>query len=254
MSSETGFERWLDRFEAPERTVCTINRTQPEPVQNLVSEAFTDQPVAVEDVEVPSDAEDVVVVVEDGDVVATSSLESLMESFLTINSDSFRTGTTGFEDGVPEVLTALDETVFEVRGYPASNKEKLLLTVISRHVERRALDGGEGTIRTLFQRLSRIDDERGTREVYHQLTDADLDFHVYGRADNWSPPPDSDLVVHEGASAPYRDSWCVVYRPPEGGPGHAALVAVKTDDNEWRGAWTYDREYVAEIDDYAATL
>jgi len=254
MSRETGFERWLDRFEAPERTVYTVNRTHPDPVQNLLADSFANQPVEVGDVDTPADAENVVVVVEDGDVIATSPLDALMNAFLTINTDSYRTSTAGFaDDDIPEVLTALDETVFDVRGYPASNKEKLLLTIISRHVERRALDVGAGTIRSLFQRLSRIDDERGTREVYDSLTDTDLDVHVYG-----TPGPDDpgnpNLIVHEGASVPYRDSWCVVFRPPEGESGHAALVAVRTGDNVWEGAWTYDPEYVEAIDDYVATL
>ena len=79
MPRETGFERWLDRFEAPERTVRTINRTQPGPVQYLLDEAFSNQPVAVEDVAVPDGTEDVVAVVEDGEVVATAGEKSTVD-------------------------------------------------------------------------------------------------------------------------------------------------------------------------------
>jgi hypothetical protein len=253
MSERTGFESWLDGLDAPARTVCTVNRTQPEPVQSLLEETFVDQPVSVAERSLPAAGTDLVVVIEDGEVVASTALDDLLDAFLQLNSDSFVTGSRGLDAETPPVLTALDGTEFVVRGYPASNKEKLLLTVISRHVERLALTVGDGTIRTLFQTLSRIDDERGTREVYERLAATSLDVHLYGRA-GWAPPPEMDVQIHEGESAPYRDSWCVVFRPPPGQRGHAALVAVRTGEGVWRGAWTYDRERVEDLDAYVAGL
>jgi DICT domain-containing protein len=57
------------------------------------------------------------------------------------------------------------------------------LIVISRYIERHAWQAGEGTLRTSFQRLSRIDDERGTREMYETLAGTDVRTHVYGIPD-----------------------------------------------------------------------
>jgi DICT domain-containing protein len=57
------------------------------------------------------------------------------------------------------------------------------LIVISRYIERHAWQAGEGTLRTSFQRLSRIDDERGTREMYETLAGTDIRTHVYGIPD-----------------------------------------------------------------------
>jgi hypothetical protein len=52
-----------------------------------------------------------------------------------------------------------------VWGSPASNSEKLPLIVISRYIEQLAWQHETGRLRSSFQRLSRLDDERGTRRV-----------------------------------------------------------------------------------------
>jgi hypothetical protein len=174
----------------------------------------------------------------------------MMDAFLLVNSDRYITGKSGFEgDSAPDVLTALDDVVFDLRGYPASNKEKLLLILISRYIERLALADGEGRIRSTFQRLSRLDDERGTRMIYETLSASPVDVHVYGRP-GWTPPDSLDVTVHTGTSTDYRQSWCVVFVPENPDGTHAALVALETDQNVWRGMWTYDPERVRRVDRY----
>jgi len=257
---DTAFGRWLDAFDAPERTVCTVNRTEPDAVQGLLEEVFAEQPVDLADVSLPDADDDLVVVLENGKVAAVSPLAAVMDAVLLTNSDAYRTSDVGVApDDVPDVLPALDETLFEVRGYPASNKEKLLLTVLSRYVEGRALAAGDGTLRTLFQRLSRVDDERGTRQVYERLAAAGVDVHLYGVPD-WSPPADLDVTVHGGTTEEYRESWCVVFEPADGDgdaptESPAALVAERHGGtNYWRGALTLDPTVVEEIAGYVATL
>ncbi|MFB6256254.1 MAG: DICT sensory domain-containing protein, partial [Haloplanus sp.] len=190
----------------------------------------------------------IVALCKDGEVSAVSSLQELMQSFLLVNADRFKTGTEGFDDDVPDVLRGMDETLFDLRGYPASNKEKLLLILISRHIERRAYESGTGTIRSAFQYLSRLEGELGTKKVYERLAGRTIDVHVYGVPD--AIPEQLNATVHGGTSDEYRNSWCVVFRPPEG-PG-AALIAHQQEANRWEGFWTYDRDTVERADRYLA--
>ncbi|WP_251330092.1 DICT sensory domain-containing protein [Haloplanus pelagicus] len=234
-------------------SLLTVNRTRPEQVQNLLADAFATGSVELSERSLPSD-DDLLVLREDGEITAVSSLDRVMRSFLLVNGDQFTTSTRGFDEDVPAVLTGMDGTLFDLRGYPDSNKEKLLLVVISRHIERRAYEAGEGTLRATFQRLSRLEDESGTRQVYERLAGRPLDVHVYGVPDE--SPTWLDATVHAGTTHEYRRSWCVVYRPPtrggvdDPGPGPAALVAHQRAPNRWRGFWTYDRERVERIHRY----
>jgi len=153
--------------ESPDRHLVVINRESPDPVRNLLDSMLTDQAVSITDIETAADERDVVALVEDGKVLARSTLDELLESVLLINSDLYKTGAIELDEVVlPDVLKGLDEVPFRLRGYPASNKEKLLLIVVSRVIERIAAETGGGTLRSSFQRLSRLRDERGTFEVY----------------------------------------------------------------------------------------
>ena len=201
---------FFDELESPDRHLVVVNRSSPDPVRNLLDSLLDGQPVSVSEVEsdAASDA-DVVALVEDGDVIARSTLDELLESVLLINSDLYKTGTVGLDEiELPDVLRGLDEVPFRVRGYPASDKEKLLLILVSRVIERIAAERGDGTLRASFQRLSRINDERGTNAVYERVAETGVDVHVYGVGDpeELSALP---LTVHTGTSYPYRRSWFV---------------------------------------------
>ncbi|MFC7173385.1 DICT sensory domain-containing protein [Haloplanus litoreus] len=128
----------------------------------------------------------------------------MIQSFLLVNADRFKTSAWGFDDAVPSVLTGMDGTLFDLRGHPASNKETLLLVLISRHIERLAHEAGVGTVRSAFQRLSRLEDEFGTRQVYERLSGRTPDVHVYGVPDE--SPTLRDATVHGGAGEEYRNS------------------------------------------------
>jgi hypothetical protein len=177
----------------------------------------------------------------------------LLESVLLINSDLYKTGAIELDAvALPDVFAGLDEVPFRVRGYPASNKEKLLLIVVSRVIERIAAEHGAGTLRASFQRLSRLDDERGTRSVYERVAGTGVDVHVYGvgDADSLSPLP---VTVHTGTSYAYRRSWFVVFTPPDGADGdHVALLALEDEPNVWEGFWTFRPELVTRIERYIA--
>jgi hypothetical protein len=247
-ASPSGIRDFFDDVSRGDVSLVTVNRTHPEPVQELLADAFDTQSVDLAERSLPQDDDDFVALRREGRVTAVSPLRKLMQSFLLVNADRFKTGTKGFDDDIPDVLKGMDETLFDLRGYPASNKEKLLLILISRHIERLAYEAGEGTIRSTFQQLSRLEDELGTKKVYERLAGRTVDVHVYGVPDKM--PGGLDVTAHGGTSGEYRNSWCVVFRPPE---GHgAALIAHQQEPNRWEGFWTYDGDTVARADRYLA--
>ena len=72
-------------------------------------------------------------VISDGQRLAASSVDELFQSLLLVNSDVYITGSRPLADcKLPDVLSALDEIPFLVRGYPESDTEKLLLIAVSR--------------------------------------------------------------------------------------------------------------------------
>ena len=244
---------FFDELESPGRHLVLLNRSSPDPVRKLFDSLLDGQQVSISETVDPESDDDVVALVEDGAVVARSSLDELLESVLLINSDLYKTGAIGLDEvALPDVFEGLDEVPFRVRGYPASNKEKLLLIIISRVIERIAAEHGDGTLRASFQRLSRIDDERGTRSVYERVADTGVDVHVYGvgDVDDLSISP---ITVHTGTTYPYRSSWFVVFTPPDGTDGdHAALLALEDEPNVWDGFWTFRPELVTRIERYIA--
>lgn len=193
--------------------------------------------------------DDLFLVMRDGRVVASSPMGTLKDTLLMVNADFYKTGTRLVgEIDVPDVILELSNTVFTLEGYPKSNTEKLVLTLMARYIEQQALAQQTGTLRTSFQKLSRLDDERGTRQFYEQLGQTEgLAVHVYGVPD-WEPPTELGLVSHGVGDAELRKSWFVVHR---GDTGHdVAMLAIKTKPNTWEGYWTFDTDDIRDIDRY----
>ena len=318
-------EQLLDRFDGVERSIVVVNRTDPDPVLNMLADTFGEGPVTVTDGSLAGDAgtgserrdarpdgagvtgesglsaerltmrsdeagegpvidvdalrrndavpfdgddpsavENLALLVEGDEVVAGSTLGELGDAVLFVNSDLYITGTRSLEDvDLPAVVSRLSETTFTLRGYPESNRQKLLLITISRFIERAAWVAGDGTLRSSFQRLSRLDDEVGTREVYESVADAGVDTHLYGVPDDL--PRGLDAVIHGGDDRDFTRSWFVVYRPPEGPrsvadevrtdlrrgiEGGVGLLAVEAEPRMWRGTWTFDETRVRELNRY----
>ena len=314
--------RLIETFDSAHRSLVVVNRTEPDPIRNMLADTFGEGSVEIFDREIgggnddgdrgedgdsgdrsnrdeeggdaPDDREwhetvqtllgdggadldvdalakraasgddaesvsNLVLLVEDGELVASSSLEALVQAILLLNSDLYITGARELSEvDLPAVLTGLSETVFTLRGYPESNRQKLLLITISRFIERAASEAGGGTLRSSFQRLSRLEDEVGTRDVYEEVVERGVDTHVYGVPD--SVPENLGATVHGGRTRNYTDTWFVVFRP-DGGAEHVsadtnlqraseggiALLAVEVDDRLWKGVWTYDTERVERI-------
>lgn len=229
-------------------TVQIVNRTDPEPMLDMLQALFDGLSVDLTEEQLAGTGDDRVVLLRDGEVVETSPLNDLKTTLLMVNSDLYRMGTVSLTDiTIPAVIKRLSGSIFSLRGFPASNVEKLVLILMSRYIESRAWKAGAGTLRTSFQRLSRLHDEGGTWRVYQKLGETDgLNTHVYGIPD-WAPPTDTGLSAHGILNEAITESWFVVHRVPDG-PG-AAMIALSTARNEWKGFWTFDEAEIRAIDD-----
>jgi hypothetical protein len=248
---------FITEFPVSEKTLLVVNRTTADPLIDLLNDAFSNQSVTITERQIPDGTDDLVCLIDNGHVVATSSFEQLQNSFLLVNVDRYRTGVQARNPGqFPDVLTGLTETEFTVAGFPVSNNEKLLLVMISRFIEQLALTTGQGELHSTFQRLSRLDDEYGTRKMYEWLGDSGTETHVYGVRDDPEAVADLDVVVHSGDTEAYQRSWVVTFSPGEAHatvdsePTHAALVAIEIGPNVWRGLWTYDSTHVERLLSY----
>jgi hypothetical protein len=229
-----------------------VNRTEPDPVQRLFEQVFDEQ-IFISEEQLPDEAADVVLLLRDDEVVAVSSLASVMDSVLLVNSDIFRTGTAGLDQNrLPDVLANLDNTRLTLRGYPASNKQKLLFIAISREIEARALEADDGRLDAGFQHLLRIRDEFGTQQVYERLGRSNVETHVYGTTGrDWMMDAGmtEDLHVAIKDTDVYRRCWFVVHSSPDSRT-QAAFVAWEHEPNVWVGGWTYDPAKVRPIHQY----
>ncbi|WP_435365989.1 DICT sensory domain-containing protein [Haloarchaeobius sp. DYHT-AS-18] len=253
-----------------DRTLTVVNRTEVDLVQGMLEDLFEGQPVSVTESTDETDLTSDRVLVdggqvdrdrvgEDGEQVESgdsgfSSLDSIGNAVLFVNSDTYISGSRAIDEvETPDALVALADTPFSVVGYPDTRKQKFLLIEMSRYIEARAWRAGAGTVHSGFQKLSRINDERGTRDVYDQLASTGLDVHIYG-IPNWSPAAGSSIRAHGTAGdEELLRSWFVIYEHAADPSENAALVCYETGRNEWEGFWTFDSDRVADVSDYVAT-
>lgn len=242
---------FICEFPSKEYQIAVANTDRPQPMINMFEDAF-EKNVDTLDIELESVDKNVVLLLDsDKNVVATSPLEEIENTILLVNSDLYRTGSVGLDKlEVPDVLEELTDTNFQVSGYPESNKEKLPLIVISRRIEQYAYYKDGGTLRSSFQRLSRLKDESGTYRVYRSISETDTDVHIYGIPDVVPDMNDLDLTVHGGLKDDFKNSWFVSY---ENEDFCVALAAYEIRPNYWNSVWTFDRDKVQQLNEHIRT-
>ncbi|WP_256301228.1 DICT sensory domain-containing protein [Haloarchaeobius salinus] len=252
-----GLRQLIERVEGESRTLTVVDRQSSDIVQGMLDDLFDEQPVdVVEDGGEDSVPNDTVVVSRTDGSTVHSSLESIQNTILFVNSDTYISGSRDLDEvDTPEAILGLADTVFTVEGYPDTRKQKFLLIELSRYIEARAWRHGVGELHSSFQYLSRLRDERGTHEVYRALGATDLDVNIYG-LDDAAVPPDIDANVHTNAvDEDLRRAWFVVYTHPSDPSESAALVCYRLPAEDgrigpWKGFWTFDADRVAGVRSY----
>lgn len=252
-----GLRELIERVEGESRTLTVVDRQASEIVQGMLDDLFDDQPVdVVEDGGAGTVPSDTVVVSRTDGSAFSSSLESLQNAILFVNSDTYISGSRDLEAvETPEAILGLADTVFTVKGYPDTRKQKFLLIELSRYIEARAWEHGVGELHSSFQYLSRLRDERGTQEVYRSLGESDVDVNIYGIADAPVPANIDAEVYTDSDDEEVLRSWFVVYTHPSEPDESAALVCYRLPAEDgrigpWKGFWTFDPERVENVRSY----
>lgn len=179
--------------------------------------------------------------VPDRDAVAISTIDEFDGDFVLVDPGFRVVGTLPREElAVPEFVVRVDEATFGV-----AEGNKRLLNWMSRHIEGLALRRGAGRLLTGVQELSRLREEPRTHRTYRELAASGVETHVFGAGDG--TPRDGEPTLHASDAAEIAASWFVVFRDGDAG---AALVAVETDPNVYRGFWTFEQGLVDDAADY----
>lgn len=134
----------------------------------------------------------------------------------------------------------LDQTVFVTL-----DRRQLLAT--SREIEDRAWRTGRGRLHVGFQSVTAFEAQA---TLYRDLAaTSDVDVHVYvpdGAPDGYLD--DAPLTAHTDVDTELARYWFVLF--DAGGDSQScALVAEATDEDHYRGVWTYDPDLVARAFD-----
>lgn len=209
----------------------------------MIGKMFSNQKINVQ----LGEQNDSTVVVKNGDSkIAESPVKEIGKSILYTNSDQYKTQRNQMEElKFPEAILSLEDKTFNLKGYPKSYNEKLILIAISRYIEQLSYKHG-GIHHATFQNISRINDEKGTKQVYEELNEKVDELHIYGILDK---KPDLDFIptYHFGSSNVYKYSWIVIHLSEN---YSAALAAIedKNKSNEWDAIWTFNREKVIKLE------
>lgn len=240
-------ENLTEQLESNSETNYSVTVNQEdnsELLYKMIDKMFSNQSVKVR----KGDLNDNTIVVnKDGEDISTSSLDTLKNSILYTNSDQYKTQRNQMNKlKFPESILKLQNKKFELKGYPKEYNEKLILIAISRYIEQLSYNHG-GIHHSTFQKLSRIDDEKGTKEIYESLSGRVDELHLYGELDKF-PELGTKPTFHFGSTDAYKYSWIVLHLSEE---NCAALVAFENKDrfNEWDAIWTFDREKVITIEE-----
>jgi hypothetical protein len=252
-----GLLQFIERVEGDSRTMTVVDRQASDIVQGMLDDLFDEQPVDVlEDGTADGSSADTVVISGTDGTTFSSSLESIQDTILFVNSDTYISGARGL-NGVdtPEALLGLADTVFTVQGYPDTSKQKFLLIELSRYIEARAWEHGVGELHSSFQYLSRLRDERGTHDVYRSLGETDVDVNIYGIEDETIPSDIDATTYTDAAVEELRRAWFVLYTHPTDPAESAALVCYQLPGEDgrlgpWKGFWTFDADRIEDVRTY----
>jgi len=255
-----GLRQFIERVEGESRTLTVVDRQASDIVQDMLDDLFEEQPVdVVEDGGPDAVPGDTVVVSRRDGSAFSSSLESLQNAILFVNSDTYISGARDLEAvDTPAAILGLADTVFTVEGYPDTRKQKFLLIELSRYIEARAWDHGVGELHSSFQYLSRLRDERGTHDVYRSLGETDVDVNIYGIEDTTVPSDIDANVYSDHDDEDLRRAWFVVYTHPSDQDESAALVCYRLPGEDgavgpWKGFWTFDPDRIEDVRRYITT-
>jgi hypothetical protein len=190
-----------------------------------------------------SKPDDYITIQSGSDHELTTNIEALWNS---ISTTAEMLGNTSSNN--PDQSTIIDR----IGGVTFTSHDKQRLLTISRHIERRVQQIGDGTLHTCFQRFSRFEADLRTHIYYNILARSGVDVYLYGM-------PDTELQHVDELTAVGVDNdeiaatWMVTFDGNGTDSDKAALLAQEKAPDDWTGFWTFDPTIVDDVIEYIIT-
>lgn len=236
---------FVEEVTETNKTLTVFVADEDDPVFAEVERFFGVQNVTVRRQLVdPDGPRDFVVLHQDGDPVAVSTLSDLRDSLFLRGADSKVPSDASLAEGrTPDVVRSMGNTTFTAAG-----GEAMLLTQISHHVLELAHRTGRGRIHVGIGPRSSLEYDPERTGAFGKLADAGVEVHLYGPgADGVSDPR---VEIHD-ATGEGEDCRFAVF---DGGGDDArkvAMVAIDPEGERYSGFWTFE---AALVDDVLAYL
>ncbi len=229
---------FVDDVREREKTLTVF--TDEESIVEELREFFEVQNIAVRRGQVEGDApDDFVVLHQEGEAVAVSTLSDVRESLFLgggVGTDTRRLQVDAAE--TPDVIGSLGNTTFTADG-----EDDHLLAQIAHYIADLAFRTGAGAVHTDASRIT-VGTGPRTRasDVDRKLLEAGVEVHVYG------DPEDTveGTVLHGVDAAEFERARFVVF-DGDGDDADKAALVVTTGDGNYRGFWTFEAKIVDEI-------
>ncbi len=226
---------FVDDVREREKTLTVF--TDEESIVEELREFFEVQNIAVRRGDVEGDApEDFVVLHQEGDAVAVSTLSDVRGSLFLGGSVGDARGLQVADGETPDVIGSLGNTTFTADG-----EDDNLLAQIAHYIADLAFRTGAGAVHTDDSRITAGVGPR-TRDVDRKLLEAGVEVHVYGAPETTI----EDSVVHEADASEFEHARFVVF-DGDGDDADKAALVVTTRNGDYRGFWTFEAKIVDEI-------
>jgi hypothetical protein len=236
----------VDEVKEGEKTLTVFTRAEDDRLVAEVEQFFEVQNITVrwEHVD-PESPKDFVVLHQDGDPVAVSTLADVRDSLFLHESDPETPADTSLSEAeTPDVVNSLGNTTFAADG-----DDGMLLTQLSHYIVELAYETGAGRLHVGVGTLPDLGFAVDSRGVVEKLVRAGVEVHVYGDDGD----AEGDGVVLHDAEGESTDCRFVAFDGGGEDARKAAMVAVDPEDGRYRGFWTFEVDLVDDVTRFVET-
>jgi hypothetical protein len=235
---------FVDEVTEGEKTLTVFTAEEDDRLVAEVEQFFGVQNITVRWERVDTDGpEDFVVLHQDGDPVAVSTLSDVRDSLFLQEQRRGPPGGDSLARGeTPDVIRSLGNTTFATDG-----DDRMLLTQISHYILELAHETGGGRLHVGVGPLSDLAFALDDRAMFGKLARAGVEVHLHGG--NAAGTREGEVVAHD-AVGETDDCRFVVFDGDGENARKAAMVAIDPDGESYRGFWTFEAALVDDVTAY----
>lgn len=235
---------FVDDVTEGEKTLTVFTAEEDDRLVAEVEQFFGVQNITVRWEHVDTEGpKDFVVLHQDGDPVAVSTLSDVRDSLFLRERDRKVPAETSLVRGkTPDVIRSLGNTTFAADG-----DDRMLLTQISHYILELAHETGGGRLHVGVGPLSDLAFALEDSDMFGKLARAGVEVHVYGG--ETSEGRDGEVFVHDAAGES-DDCRFAVFDGDGEDSRKAAMVALDPEGGSYRGFWTFEATLVDDVSGY----